>query len=137
MNEDSTARSRLNSLDTAQTSARLSSSSPLHSRAKGGPSITRVGSPPGRRRNSMFSDSVDGARQSFRSSTDDFFLPKAKGPGMELHREPSHWHSAPLALALLPAVGGMLFTNGSAMVTDLTLLGLAAVFLNWSVRVPW
>lgn len=43
----------------------------------------------------------------------------------------------PLALALLPAVGGLLFQNGSAIVTDITLLGLAVVFLNWAVRVPW
>lgn len=43
----------------------------------------------------------------------------------------------PLALALLPALGGVLFQNGSAIVTDIILLGLAVVFLNWAVRVPW
>jgi hypothetical protein len=31
----------------------------------------------------------------------------------------------------------MLFQNGSAVVTDIMLLGLAAIFLNWSVRIPW
>ncbi|KAL8999983.1 MAG: hypothetical protein Q9169_001228 [Polycauliona sp. 2 TL-2023] len=56
---------------------------------------------------------------------------------MSSQSEPSHWHSMPLALALLPAVGGVLFQNGSAIVTDITLLGLAVVFLNWAVRVPW
>lgn len=92
----------------------------------------------GRRRSSLFStDSMDEARQSLRSSTDDLLLPRVKGSGLETHHEPSHWHSIPLALALLPAVGGLLFTNGSQVVTDVTLLGLAAVFLNWSVRLPW
>lgn len=57
--------------------------------------------------------------------------------GGESKHESSHWDSAPLAFALLPAVGGMLFTNGSSVVTDIILLGLAAIFLNWSVRLPW
>lgn len=90
-----------------------------------------------RRRSSLISDSVDDVRSSFRSSTDDLLLPKVRGSGLEMHNEPSHWHSAPLALALLPAVGGLIFRDGSAIVTDVTLLALAAVFLNWSVRVPW
>lgn len=55
----------------------------------------------------------------------------------EESHESSPWHSAPLAFALLPAVGGMLFTNGSSIITDVMLLGLAAIFLNWSVRLPW
>ena len=80
---------------------------------------------------------MDEARQSLRSSTDDLLLPRVKASGLETHNEPSHWHSIPLALALLPAVGGLLFTNGSQVVTDVTLLGLAAIFLNWSVRLPW
>jgi len=87
-----------------------------------------------RRRSSNFSDySLREARRSFQSSTDDLLLPKAKG-GEE---GGSAWHSAPLAFALLPAVGGMLFTNGSSIITDVMLLGLAAIFLNWSVRIPW
>ncbi len=49
----------------------------------------------------------------------------------------SNWASAPLAFALLPAVGGMVFKNGSAVISDILLLGLAAIFLNWSVRLPW
>ena len=56
---------------------------------------------------------------------------------MVTNHEPSHWHSAPLALALFPALGGLFFHNGSVVVTDLTLLILAAVFLNWAVRLPW
>ena len=51
--------------------------------------------------------------------------------------EESHWHSAPLALALLPAIAGVFFQEGGAFVTDVTLLVLAAIFLNWSVRLPW
>jgi hypothetical protein len=42
-----------------------------------------------------------------------------------------------LAFAILPAVGGLLFQNGSLFVTDVLLLGLAAIFLNWSIRLPW
>ena len=94
-------------------------------------------SPLGKRRDSSMTGSVEDARQSLRSSTDDLLLPRVRSSGLETHHEPSHWHSAPLALALLPAVGGLFFKNGSGVVTDITLLLLAAVFLNWSVRVPW
>lgn len=89
------------------------------------------------RRNSILSDSAE-ARHSLRSSTDDLFLPRVtKGTEVDLHGEESHWQSAPLVLALLPAIGGILFKNGSAVTTDITLLILAAIFLNWSVRLPW
>lgn len=74
-------------------------------------------------------------RKTFQSSTDDLLLPKPSG-SQESH-DSSAWHSAPLAFALLPALGGMMFTNGSSVMTDIMLLGLAAVFLNWSVRLPW
>ena len=100
--------------------------------------------PGGRRRSSNFSDySLREARKSFQSSTDDLLLPKAgRGDGMDSEGRKegegsSAWHSAPLAFALLPALGGMLFTNGSSVTTDILLLGLAAIFLNWSVRIPW
>lgn len=90
------------------------------------------------RRNSTLSDSVSEARNSIRSSTDNLFFPRvAKQPEADLPSEESHWHSAPLALALLPAIAGVFFQNGSAVVTDVTLLVLAAIFLNWSVRLPW
>jgi len=49
----------------------------------------------------------------------------------------SHWHSAPLALAILPAIAGVLFKEGGTVVTDVMLLCLAAMFLNWCVRAPW
>jgi hypothetical protein len=91
-----------------------------------------------RRRSSNFSDySLNEARRTFQSSTDDLLLPKPSATGLESNHDSSHWQSAPLAFALLPAIGGMLFTNGSAVITDIMLLGLAAIFLNWSVRVPW
>ena len=51
--------------------------------------------------------------------------------------EVTNWHSTPLLFALLPAVGGVLFKEGAAVVTDLLILGLAGIFLNWSVRLPW
>ncbi|CAG8055434.1 unnamed protein product [Penicillium olsonii] len=87
------------------------------------------------RRNSTLSDSISEARNSIRSSTDDLFLPRvSKGHDVP---EESHWHSTPLGLALLPAIAGVFFQNGSSIVTDVTLLVLAAIFLNWSVRLPW
>ena len=93
---------------------------------------------PERRRSSLLSDySLDDARNSIRSSTDDLLLPKAQGIEHEISSDGSNWQSIPLAFALLPAIGGMLFKNGSAIITDIILLGLAAVFLNWSVRLPW
>lgn len=91
-----------------------------------------------RRRSSNFSDySLREARKSFQSSTDDLLLPKPSKTGYEVSHDSSAWDSAPLAFALLPALGGMLFTNGSSVITDVMLLGLAAIFLNWSVRLPW
>lgn len=38
---------------------------------------------------------------------------------------------------MLPAVGGIFFHNGSAVVTDMMLLLLVAVFLHWLVKFPW
>ena len=110
------------------------SMSPLRPRPS---AFAEISSPLRHRRSSTFSDSVDDARQSIKSSTDDLLLPRARGTSLASQCEPSHWHSMPLALALLPALGGVLFQNGSAIVTDIILLGLAVVFLNWAVRVPW
>jgi hypothetical protein len=91
-----------------------------------------------RRRSSGFSEySLSEARKTFQSSTDDLLLPKPSATGLEPSHDSSAWHSAPLAFALLPAIGGMLFKNGSSVITDVMLLGLAAIFLNWSVRLPW
>lgn len=123
--------------------ANLNSLNPanLRQRPLGRATTFAEASPSKFRRNSAISDTVSEARQSIRDSTDDLLFPRAKAttttnPRLEAHHD-SHWQSAPLALALLPAVGGMFFDNGSAFVTDATLLILAAVFLNWSVRLPW
>lgn len=80
--------------------------------------------------------SLDDATQSFAG---DVLNPGASSgrSGRAEEAEPTHWHSSPLIFAVLPAVGGLVFNNGSAFVTDVLLLGLAAVFLNWSVRLPW
>ncbi|EKV12407.1 hypothetical protein PDIG_32860 [Penicillium digitatum PHI26] len=83
------------------------------------------------RRNSTLSDSLSEARNSIRSSTDDLFLPRVAKYHDEISAEESHWHSAPLGLALLPAIAGVFFHEGSSFVTDVTLLVLAAIFLNW------
>lgn len=36
----------------------------------------------------------------------------------------------------MPAVAGLFFKDGSAFVTDVLLLGFAALFMNWSIRIP-
>ncbi|EAW12835.1 uncharacterized protein ACLA_012630 [Aspergillus clavatus NRRL 1] len=90
------------------------------------------------RRNSSLSGSVSEARNSIRSSTDDLLFPRVvRKDDWGVPNEESHWQSAPLGLALLPAIAGVFFQNGSAVVTDITLLVLAAIFLNWSMRLPW
>lgn len=110
---------------------RLSRNAPSDPAMEGVPEIRR-------RRSSNFSDfSLNEARKNFRNSTDDLLLPTPTHPQLQVKHESSHWDSAPLAFALLPAIGGMLFKNGSSVITDITLLGLAAIFLNWSVRIPW
>ncbi|EEY22565.1 conserved hypothetical protein [Verticillium alfalfae VaMs.102] len=82
-----------------------------------------------RRRDSTLSDYSLG-------DAGDLFNPKPLGhqPSAE---DGSKWTHLPIAFALLPAVGGILFQNGSAIVTDVMLLGLSAVFLHWSVTQPW
>ncbi|PCH08035.1 Hypothetical protein PENO1_008740 [Penicillium occitanis (nom. inval.)] len=128
-----------------QSSANINSSlssANLRQRPLGRATTFAEASPSKYRRNSAISETVSEARQSIRDSTDELLFPRAKAASInpriaDAHHHDSHWQSAPLALALLPAVGGMFFDNGSAFVTDATLLILAAVFLNWSVRLPW
>jgi hypothetical protein len=51
--------------------------------------------------------------------------------------EQSHWHAFSLVFVALPAVAGLVFENGSAVMTDLLLLGLGCLFLYWSVKWPF
>ena len=85
-----------------------------------------------RRRSSMLSDF-----SSIRDSTDNILNPGSRDADDLDQGDPSHWHSLPLVFAILPAVSGIFFTNGSAVVTDILLLGLASLLLNWCVRMPW
>jgi hypothetical protein len=73
-----------------------------------------------------------------RSSTDDLLLPRAKqhADGGD-HDDTSHWHSLPLGLALLPAIAGMVVKNGDHFITDVSLLLLAAILMNWAIKSPW
>jgi hypothetical protein len=83
------------------------------------------------RRSSNFSEySLNEAR--------DLLNPQLREPNTESSAgETSSLASLSLAFALLPAISGALFKNGSAIVTDIMLLGLAGVFLHWSVTQPW
>ncbi|KAM0253877.1 hypothetical protein ACHAQJ_007109 [Trichoderma viride] len=83
------------------------------------------------RRSSNFSEySLNEAR--------DILNPRPHAHGEQLsHHEASPLASLSLAFALLPAIAGVLFQNGTSVVTDIMLLGLAAVFLHWSVTQPW
>jgi hypothetical protein len=47
------------------------------------------------------------------------------------------WHSIAIIFVALPAIAGMFFENGSAVVTDMLMLGLGCLFLYWSVKWPW
>lgn len=88
-----------------------------------------------RRRSSVYSNT----QHSIRSSTDNLLR---NGPHNDMDKltntdEPSFWHSAPLAFAIVPAFAGLLFQNGGAVVTDILLLGFGSMFLNWCLRTPW
>jgi hypothetical protein len=88
-----------------------------------------------RRRSSILSySSLEDATNSF---ADDFLNPaSAKKLKKQKEEEDSNWHSTPLVFAILPALAGLVFNNGSAFVTDVLLLGFAALFMNWSIRIP-
>ncbi|KAI2630820.1 hypothetical protein GGR54DRAFT_171703 [Hypoxylon sp. NC1633] len=88
-----------------------------------------------RRRSSTYSDfSLGDARKDLEASADDLLNPSKSGLKVT---EKSPFVYVPLTIALLPAVAGIFFENGSAFFTDLILLSLAAVFLHWSVTQPW
>ncbi|KAL7939058.1 hypothetical protein V8C35DRAFT_95791 [Trichoderma chlorosporum] len=82
------------------------------------------------RRSSNFSEySLSEAR--------DILNPRPHAQGEESHHDSSPLASLSLAFALLPALAGVLFKNGTSVVTDIMLLGLSAIFLHWSVTQPW
>lgn len=70
------------------------------------------------------------ARSALKSTTKGILLPTSAA-------DASTWHSIPLAFAVLPAIGGVLFSGGNYFVTDVLVLLLAAVFLHWLVKFPW
>ncbi|KAF2676747.1 hypothetical protein K458DRAFT_245957, partial [Lentithecium fluviatile CBS 122367] len=88
-----------------------------------------------RRRSSVYSNT----QHSIRSSTDNLLRTNGHNDMDKLTNsdEPSFWHSAPLAFAVVPAFAGLLFQNGGAVVTDILLLGFGSMFLNWCLRTPW
>ncbi|USW51570.1 hypothetical protein Slin15195_G048890 [Septoria linicola] len=89
-----------------------------------------------RRRSSLLSfSSIDDVTRSF---TDNYINPRTSNRRRnDFDNETTSWHSSPLAFAILPALAGLFTKNGSAFVTDVLLLGLAAIFMNWSIRLPW
>jgi len=100
---------------------------------------------PPNRRSSTFSsrssrtDSTSDRRPfSPRSSTEDLLSPRATGEEEEQHHETTtFWHSLPILFAIVPALGGIYSKDGSVFVTDLALLLLAGLYLNWCLVTPW
>ncbi|KAI5864529.1 hypothetical protein GGS23DRAFT_451172 [Durotheca rogersii] len=87
-----------------------------------------------RRRSSAYSEySMTSSRRDPDASADGTFDPSIAST----EEDRSLLVYIPLTLALLPAVAGVFFKNGSAICTDLSLLSVAAVFLHWSVTQPW
>ncbi|EGZ71893.1 hypothetical protein NEUTE2DRAFT_139007 [Neurospora tetrasperma FGSC 2509] len=86
-----------------------------------------------RRRSSTFSDySLDAARRNLHHE----ILNPAASFDSDEHGA-SESSLMPLAFALLPAVAGMFHNKGSDFITDIILIVLAAIFLHWSLTVPW
>lgn len=89
-----------------------------------------------RRKTSFMTES---SMEDVRSSTDDLLSPRpaTDGDDDEFHQEPSIWYSLPLLFAIVPAIGGVVFKSGSVFITDLALLTIAAIYLNWCLVTPW
>ncbi|KAI1467296.1 uncharacterized protein F4812DRAFT_432066 [Daldinia caldariorum] len=118
--------------------ATVGQSAPMRRRSTvntGSPSAAENGFADVRRRSSTYSDfSLNDARRDLETSADEILNPSKSG---SKQGETSPYVYVPLTLALLPAIAGIFFENGSAFFTDLILLSLAAVFLHWSVTQPW
>ncbi|KAJ4391360.1 hypothetical protein N0V93_004977 [Gnomoniopsis smithogilvyi] len=90
-----------------------------------------------RRRSSTLSDfSMTEARRSFRDGTQDILNPSAANDAPARDAS-SIMSSLPLAFALLPALSGVLFEGGGAVITDVMLLGLVFIFLRYTITQPW
>ncbi|KAH6622253.1 hypothetical protein C7974DRAFT_397960 [Boeremia exigua] len=89
-----------------------------------------------RRRSSLLSDLSD-TRHSTRSSTDNLLRnTEAQNKSASLE-DGNQLISSPVIFAIFPAVGGLLYQNGAAVLTDLFTLGLASWFLHWCCTFPW
>ena len=59
-------------------------------------------------------------------------------PGPKIEPGEITWKAwLPIGFAVIPPIAGLVFKNGSAFFSDLTLLGLASLFLHWSIVAPW
>ena len=84
------------------------------------------------------SSSYNARPSNFRQSTEDLLSPRAiDEDDDDEHSGTSLWYSVPLILAIVPAVGGVAFKGGSVLFTDLTLLALSSIYLNWFLVAPW
>lgn len=94
------------------------------------PSTSRL-----RRRSATLSEfSFTDAHRSFRDGTDNILNPRV---AEQQDEGSSILSSLPLAFALLPALFGIFFEGGSAIITDVMLLGLVFIFLRYTVVQPW
>ncbi|ROV98909.1 hypothetical protein VSDG_03782 [Cytospora chrysosperma] len=89
------------------------------------------------RRSSTLSEfSLSEARRNLRDSTDEILNPS--GAKHEMSSGSSGALAAlPVAFALLPALFGVLFEGGNAIMTDVMLLGLVFIFLRYTITQPW
>lgn len=95
---------------------------------------------PERRTSSFVSDaSSDGRRFSVKGLADSLAGDSAQDDAqlLDSSQEASLWYSLPLLFAIVPAIGGVAFKSGATILTDLALLCLAAVYLNWCLTSPW
>lgn len=102
------------------------------------PSSDPGDSPAGlRRRSSTLSDfSLSEARRSFRDGTKDILNPNA-AEAESTDDNSSMLSTFPLVFALLPAIVGLFFEGGNALITDVMLLGLVFIFLRYTITQPW
>ncbi|KAF1933355.1 uncharacterized protein M421DRAFT_52347 [Didymella exigua CBS 183.55] len=89
-----------------------------------------------RRRSSVLSDLSD-TRHSTRSSTDNLLRNTDAFDKVTSLEEGPHWLSSPVIFAIFPAVAGLLYQNGAAVLTDFFTLALAAWLLHWCCTWPW